>query len=50
MNIKEIKLAFILIMFTVFSSNHILGQQEKLHLNEWITSWHLLGLDPIRLN
>lgn len=43
MNIKERKLIFIVMLITLFSTNQIFGQIEKLRVNEWITSWHLLG-------
>ena len=47
MNIKESKLSIIIILLIVFSTNQIFGQSEKIQLNEWITSWYLLGPLPL---
>lgn len=47
MNIKESKLSIIVILLIVFSVNQIFGQSEKIQLNEWMTSWQLLGPLPL---
>lgn len=47
MNTKEVKLAIIIVLITVFNVNFIFGQTEKIQLNEWITSWQLLGPLPL---
>ncbi len=47
MNIKESKLSIIIILLIAFSTNQTFGQSEKIHLNEWITNWQLLGPLPL---
>ena len=49
MNIKAIRLSFILLTIILFSSNQIFGQKENLQVNEWITNWHLLGPLPLEI-
>jgi len=45
MNIKILKL--VLILLTLFSTNQVSGQLERIHINEWITNWYLLGPFPL---
>lgn len=47
MNIKESKPSVIIFLLIVFSVNQLFGQAEKIQLNEWITSWQLLGPLPL---
>lgn len=44
---KITKLKLILILLTIFCTNQIFGQLERLHVNEWITNWYLLGPFPL---
>ena len=44
---KNKKLNLILILITVFITSQIFGQLERIHINEWITNWYLLGPFPL---